>query len=106
MTGIEVQRWAGAATFDPAAPAATFRAAGLSYYAWGNGPGDRYGEHAHSYDKTLVCLEGSITFHVPGEAALVLTPGDCLVLPAGTRHAATVGPAGVRCEEAHGRLPG
>ena len=36
-----------------------------------------------------------------GQADLILQPGDRLLLPPNTRHAATVGPHGVRCIEAH-----
>ena len=67
---------------------------------WANGPGDRYGWHDHPYHKTLWCLEGSIVFHTD-TGDVELSAGDRLELPAGTRHAATVGPAGVRCREAH-----
>ena len=86
---------------DAATLGREFDNAGLAYYTWGNGPHDRYAEHTHPFEKTLVCLEGSIVFHVPGQADLVLQPGDRLVLPPHTRHAATVGPHGVRCIEAH-----
>jgi quercetin dioxygenase-like cupin family protein len=82
--------------------AGRLRAEGLAPGTWGNGPGDRYGEHAHDYDKVLVAERGSITFHLPAEGRDVpLRPGERLDLPAGTRHAATVGPAGVTCLEAH-----
>ncbi|CAN5756961.1 hypothetical protein BH23CHL7_BH23CHL7_09920 [soil metagenome] len=78
------------------------RAEGLAPSRWGNGPGDRYAEHAHDYDKVLVTERGSITFHLPAEARDVeLRAGERLDLPAGTRHAATVGPDGVTCLEAH-----
>jgi quercetin dioxygenase-like cupin family protein len=61
--------------------------------------GYSYGWHDHAYHKTLVCLDGSIVFHTDtGDVGL--TPGDVLQLEPGTRHAATVGPSGVRCAEA------
>jgi quercetin dioxygenase-like cupin family protein len=86
------------------------RAEGLSPSEWGNGPGDTYGEHRHSYDKVLVAVAGSIVFHLPELARDVeLRTGDRLHLPAGTLHGATVGPSGVTCLEAHvppGTLPG
>jgi quercetin dioxygenase-like cupin family protein len=47
----------------------------------------------------LYCLEGSITFHTD-EGEVGLNPGDRLDLPPRTRHAATVGSAGVTCLEA------
>ncbi len=75
---------------------------GLTASAWSNGPGDRYAEHSHGYDKVLVATAGSITFHLPGEGRDVwLKDGERLDLPAGTSHAATVGPNGVTCLEAH-----
>lgn len=75
-------------------------AEGLDPDAWSNRPGHRYPEHDHAYDKVLVCVEGSITFHTP-DGDVVLSTGDRLDLPAGTVHAATVGPDGVTCLEAH-----
>jgi quercetin dioxygenase-like cupin family protein len=81
---------------------ARLRAEGLRPAAWGNAPGDRYGEHVHDYDKVLVATAGSITFHLTGSGQdVVLGRGERLDLPAGTHHAATVGAAGVSCLEAH-----
>lgn len=81
---------------------ARLRALGVEPYAWSNGPGDRYGAHEHGFTKLLVCAEGSITFLV-GESAepLELAAGEGLVLAAGTRHAAVVGPEGCTCLEGH-----
>ena len=67
--------------------------------AWGNGPGDTYGRHAHEYHKVLFCITGSITFHLT-DADVDLGPGDRLDLEPGTEHAATVGPDGCSCVEA------
>lgn len=66
--------------------------------SWSNGPGDRYGTHAHDYRKHLVCVEGGITFHTD-DGDVDLTPGDRLDLAPGTGHSATVGPKGVTCVE-------
>ena len=74
-------------------------ARGLALRSWSNGPGDTYGWHDHSYHKTLVCLAGSIVFHTD-DGDVNLSAGDVLELEPGTRHAATVGPDGVRCAEA------
>ena len=68
--------------------------------SWANGSGDRYGVHAHDRSKILYCVEGSLVFHVGGDDQ-ALTAGDRLDLPAGTAHAATVGPSGW-CVEAWG----
>ena len=78
------------------------REEGVEAYAWSNGPGDRYGRHAHDYTKLLMCAEGSITFLV-GEAGspVELRSGEGFILPAGTEHSAVVGPAGCTCLEGH-----
>ena len=70
--------------------------------SWSNGPGERYSAHRHGYDKVLVADSGSIVFTLPEEGrAVPLSRGDRLDLPAGTLHAADVGPRGVSCTEAH-----
>ena len=87
---------------DRGGSATRLAAEGLAAARWGNGPGDRYGAHEHSYDKVIVVEQGSITFElaVPPRS-IELAEGDRLELPAGTRHSAVVGPAGVSCLEAH-----
>jgi quercetin dioxygenase-like cupin family protein len=68
--------------------------------SWSNGPGDRYAVHAHAYEKVLYCVHGSITFRLDDEARdLHLEAGDRMVLAAGTRHSAVVGPGGCVCIE-------
>lgn len=71
----------------------------LSPSWWSNEPGDRYAPHEHTYRKVLFCVDGGITFHVDGTDH-VLVPGDRLDVTPHTRHAATVGGAGVTCVEA------
>jgi hypothetical protein len=92
---------------EPASrPAAVerMRAEGLEPLTWSNGPGDRYSGHEHAYAKLLACAEGSITFLVGADQTPVeLRAGDGFELPAGTRHAAVVGPDGCTCVEAHRR---
>jgi mannose-6-phosphate isomerase-like protein (cupin superfamily) len=96
---MEAARTPGAVS-DPQQALDTFRAEGCSEpRTWANGPGERYGWHAHRYHKVLFCLEGSIRFHLR-DGDVCLTAGDRLDLPAGVEHAATVGPEGVRCIEA------
>ncbi len=77
---------------------------GLSPYSWSNGPGDTYAVHSHGYEKVLYCVCGSIRFVLPDQAEtsrnVDLAPGDCMILPAGIRHSAFVGPQGVTCLEA------
>ena len=75
---------------------------GLDPTPWSNGAGDRYGAHDHGYDKVIVVERGSIRFGLGSATAPVeLSVGDRLDLPAGTRHDALVGQAGVTCLEAH-----
>jgi quercetin dioxygenase-like cupin family protein len=52
------------------------------------------GEHAHAYDVRALVLNGEITLTVEG-VEHAYREGDIFVLPAGHRHAETVGPAGV-----------
>jgi quercetin dioxygenase-like cupin family protein len=69
-------------------------------YSWSNGPGDKYAPHSHGYEKVLYCVDGSITFVLEGTGErLELKPGDRMVLPSGTIHAAEVGPQGCTCIE-------
>jgi uncharacterized protein YjlB len=78
------------------------RQEGLDPGDWSNGPGDRYGAHAHGYDKVIVVVDGSIMFGLPATGRTVdLAAGDRLELPTGTGHDAVVGPDGVTCLEAH-----
>lgn len=98
--GLRRLSWAGAARPSPATVARRLREEGVEPHAWSNGPGDRYGSHEHPYEKVLMCAAGSITFLIGQDAAPVeLAAGDGFVLPAGTRHAAVVGPAGCTCLE-------
>ena len=71
-------------------------------HSWSNAPGDVYAAHSHAYAKVLYCVAGSITFKLADEE-LRLRPGDRMALPAGTVHAAEVGPDGCTCVEGRGR---
>jgi len=83
---------------------ARLRSLGVAPIAWSNGPGDRYGAHEHATTKLLVCASGSITFLVgAGSIPVELRAGEGFELPAGTRHAAVVGPDGCTCVEGHRR---
>lgn len=83
-------------------PGHRLREEGLSPGAWSNGPGERYGAHAHLYDKVIVVDRGSIRFGLPLTGETVdMVEGDRLELPAGTSHDAVVGDTGVTCLEAH-----
>lgn len=81
---------------------ARLRELGAEPSSWSNGPRDRYPAHDHGYDKTLVCVSGSIVFGLVDEGRQIeLRPGDRLDLPAGTKHDALVGDEGVMCLESH-----
>ena len=84
---------------DPDSVRAELEGRGLALHPWSNGPDYSYGWHDHGYHKTLVCLAGSIVFHTD-DGDVSMSAGDVLELEPGTRHAATVGPQGVRCAEA------
>lgn len=84
---------------EPADLEAAFRERGLAPHSWSNARGYSYGWHDHPYRKVLACVTGSITFHTD-DGDIPLGPGEWMELPAGTRHAATVGPDGVTCLEA------
>jgi hypothetical protein len=71
-------------------------------YGWSNGPGERYGRHVHAYTKILYCATGSIDFTLD-DRLIHLEAGGRMVLPAGTAHSATVGPAGCACIEGKAR---
>jgi quercetin dioxygenase-like cupin family protein len=101
VTPVQITRWADAEPPAEADLTGRLTAAGLAPSGWGNDPGDRYGWHEHGYTKILYCVRGSIVFHTD-HGDVELGPGDRLELAAGVRHAATVGPDGVRCVEAPG----
>jgi mannose-6-phosphate isomerase-like protein (cupin superfamily) len=102
MAGPTITAWSGSVSPDEGALRARMKAEGLSPYAWGNIPKDRYSPHVHAYDKVIYVVEGSITFILPGTGEeLRLYAGDRLDLPAGVEHAAIVGAEGVSCLEAH-----
>lgn len=95
MEEVRVQR---AGRESALAMEAALREEGFAPFRWSNAAGYHYAPHDHDYDSVIVCTAGSITFHVDGRD-LGLRPGDRLDLPAGVKHAATVGPDGVECLE-------
>jgi quercetin dioxygenase-like cupin family protein len=98
---MEIIRWQEETTPAEAELRGRMQVEGLAPSGWSNGPGDEYSAHSHSYTKVLYCVRGSIRFILPDSGEqLDLRPGDRMVLPAGTRHSAVVGPAGVTCIEA------
>ncbi|RUM87204.1 MAG: cupin domain-containing protein [Thermovibrio sp.] len=63
-------------------------------YVWSDSPGTFYDWHTHPFDEVRWVIEGEITIGTEG-GTLHLKPGDKLRVPAGTRHWAKVGKAGV-----------
>ena len=98
---IQVAHWAHPHRPVEGELVAFFHIRGLRPTRWSNPAGDIFSVHAHTYRKTVFCLEGSIIFSLPDlRREIELFPGDRLILPPGTRHGATVGPEGVTCIEA------
>jgi quercetin dioxygenase-like cupin family protein len=95
---VHVDRAAGPPA-DPSAIERQLRTEARDVYGWSNGPGDRYAQHAHTYHKLLYCTHGAIDFILGDGRTLTLGPGDRMLLPAGTSHAAIVGPEGCACVE-------
>ena len=100
VEGVRIERGSGGEP-SVAELEARLRAEGLHPFRWANGPGYRYEPHRHDFDSVIVCVSGSITFHV-GSRDLELGPGDRIDLARGVEHAATVGARGVECLEATG----
>lgn len=101
---MQVIRWPGTESPQEQELRSRMQRDGLTPYSWSNGPGDTYAVHSHSYEKVLYCVRGTIRFVLPDQPEssrnIDLAPGDCMILPARTRHSAYVGPQGVTCLEA------
>ncbi len=95
---VLVDRHSGAPP-EPSVIEKRLRSEARDVYGWSNGPADRYEQHAHAYHKLLYCTTGSIDFILGDGRTLTLKAGDRMLLPAGTRHAALVGPDGCACVE-------
>jgi quercetin dioxygenase-like cupin family protein len=66
---------------------------GYGVMTWSDPPGRTYAPHEHGHDECLWCVRGSIVFRIAG-ADYRLDPGDRLMLPRGTVHAAVAGADG------------
>lgn len=96
-----VMRWPGDSPPGAAEAREKLRGEPHTFAIWSNGPAVVYATHAHSYDKLLVCLRGSIAFTLDATGErLELTAGDRLFLTTQTPHRALVGASGVECAEA------
>jgi quercetin dioxygenase-like cupin family protein len=68
---------------------------GLDVTEWRDDAGATYAEHTHPHAEVRIVLEGSMTLIVDGQEHR-LTVGDRIDLEPMQRHAAVIGPEGVR----------
>jgi hypothetical protein len=87
---------AGTTAVEPAE--GLLRDLGLRPSRWSAPAGTWFAAHVHAEHEVLLCVAGSIDFLV---ARLPMRAGDCLDLPAHSRHEAVAGPSGVTCVEAY-----
>ncbi len=74
---------------------AVLAADGYQAVKWASEPNQAYLAHAHIYTEVLWLIEGELTVGLPAEGRLLqLSPGDRIVIPAGTLHASEAGPEG------------
>lgn len=66
---------------------------GYDVWQWTDAPGATYAPHTHERDESIWVLAGDITFDALGQSVR-LGPGDRLLLPKGTVHAARAGADG------------
>ena len=90
---LEVIPWAEDAPPNEAELERRLAGDGFEAFLWRDGPGARYPDHQHDRDESLWLLRGGLCFTISGERH-ALGPGDRLLLPAGTVHAALAGPDG------------
>jgi quercetin dioxygenase-like cupin family protein len=64
-------------------------------YVWEDGPDQRYSDHTHPVETAHIILEGEMTLMMDGRSTTYRV-GDRCDVPAGTVHAARMGPAGWR----------
>jgi quercetin dioxygenase-like cupin family protein len=90
---LEVIPWPDGAPPTETALRRRLEADGFDVFAWQDAPGARYTAHHHDHDESIWVVTGELTFGIAG-TTLRLGPGDRLMLPAGTVHTASGGPAG------------
>jgi quercetin dioxygenase-like cupin family protein len=64
-------------------------------YVWEDGPDRRYSDHTHPVETAHIILEGEMTLTMDGRNT-TYGAGERCDVPAGTVHAASMGPAGCR----------
>lgn len=99
---LVVKRWTWDKTLSERAILRHMETEGLETQRWKNEPGAKHQAQTYNFEKVILVMRGSIMFRLPETGEQVsLNPGDRLVLPAGIKHEAVVGPMGVVCLEGH-----
>jgi len=91
---LALVRWPGAAPPTDAALRGELVGIGCNVFSWSDAPGATYTPHSHDHDETIVLVDGEITFTIAGRDYTLASPGDRLLLPAGTVHGARAGGVG------------
>ena len=86
--------WESATPPDEAALRGQLEGEGFSVMRWHDPPGRTYAPHRHGHDESLWVVRGAIVFRIDG-CDYRLGPGDRLMLPRGTVHAAEAAAGGV-----------
>lgn len=87
----DVERWdvGRDGPLTEAALAAKLRARGYHVSRYVYPPGTHFPDHTHGVDKIDAVVSGRFRMTL-GDRAVVLEAGDCLAVPRGARHSATV----------------
>lgn len=88
---MNVERWDAGRDGPPTEALLRARLEGRGYavHRYVYPPGTSFPDHAHAIDKIDAVLSGRFRMTVEGHE-VVLGPGDCLAVPAGTVHSAAV----------------
>ena len=86
--------WPGSTPPTDAALRAELSGAGCNVFSWSDTAGATYTPHSHHHDETIVLVAGEMTFTIAGRDYTLARPGDRLLLPADTVHAARSGDEG------------
>jgi quercetin dioxygenase-like cupin family protein len=101
QSAVRVTRWSGGLHPTLSVITRQMQKEGLRPYQWDNAPNHRYAVRTHGYSKIVYVVEGSLEITLPDSNQRVrLRAGDRVEVPAGVRHGAIVGSAGVKCLEA------
>ena len=104
QTAVRITRWTGGQNPTLSVITRQMQKEGLRPYQWDNAPNYRYAVRSHGYNKVVYVVEGLLELTLPDANQRVrLRAGDRVEIPAGVRHGAIVGSAGVKCVEADAR---